>query len=460
MSAIATAESVEIRAPSEQEEGTRSQVLRWLKTVGERVTEHEPLIELETDKVTVEVASPAAGVLAEILKQEQEEVAPGELLGRIGPARPTQEATTQEAGSRPAPDAAEVLPPAMSSGTASTRPAPGGPVGLPQATPAGTTSAASAAGPLRGATARQLSPAVRRLLAEHSLDPTSVRGTGDGGRITVADVMREISDSSRSAPGSAPVAGGSPPPQPSAADALADARGKDGAASHRVPHSAIRKRIAARMVESLLHTAPHVTTVFEVDMGEVLAHRQRHREEFARQGVALTLTAYFAQAAVAAIREVPEANSRWTDAELEIYDTVNLGIATAAAAGLVVPVLHAAESLDLLETARRLEELVRRARDGALGAEDVRGGTFTLSNHGVSGSLLAAPIIIPQPQSAILGLGKLEKRAVVIEEDGQDEIVVRPRCYATLTLDHRVMDGNRANRFLQVFTERLAGWCR
>jgi 2-oxoglutarate dehydrogenase E2 component (dihydrolipoamide succinyltransferase) len=189
-------------------------------------------------------------------------------------------------------------------------------------------------------------------------------------------------------------------------------------------------------------------------MGEVLAHRQRHREEFAQQGVALTLTAYFAQAAVIAIREVPEANSRWLDAELEIYDTINLGIATAAEAGLVVPVLHQVESLDLLATARRLEDLVRKARDGALAPADVRGGTFTHSNHGVSGSLLAAPIIIPQPQSAILGLGKLEKRAVVID----DEIVVRSRCYATLTIDHRVMDGSRANRFLQVFTERLSGW--
>ena len=189
-------------------------------------------------------------------------------------------------------------------------------------------------------------------------------------------------------------------------------------------------------------------------MGDVLAHRQRHREEFARQGVALTLTAYFAQAAVIAIREVPEANSRWLDAELEIYDTINLGIATAAEAGLVVPVLHQVESLDLLATARRLEDLVRKARDGALAPADVRGGTFTLSNHGVSGSLLAAPIIIPQPQSAILGLGKLEKRAVVID----DEIVVRSRCYATLTIDHRVMDGSRANRFLQVFTEHLSGW--
>ena len=193
-------------------------------------------------------------------------------------------------------------------------------------------------------------------------------------------------------------------------------------------------------------------------MSAVLAHRQRHREEFARQGVTLTLTAYFAQAAVTAIRAVPEANSRWTDTALEIYDTINLGVATASEAGLVVPVLHQVESLDLLETARRLEPLVHRAREGALTPADVRGGTFTLSNHGVSGSLLAAPIIIAQPQSAILGLGKLEKRAVVIEKNGEDEIVVRSCCYATLTIDHRVMDGSLANRFLQAFTQRLSGW--
>ncbi|HEX4268357.1 MAG TPA: 2-oxo acid dehydrogenase subunit E2 [Steroidobacteraceae bacterium] len=401
----ADAKTVEIRAPAGQEEGTRSQVLRWLKSVGEAVTEHEPLLELETDKVTVEVASPGAGVLTEILKQEQEEVAPGELLGRIG---------ALAAAHAPAVEAAPAAPAAARANV-------------------------RASGQASGAAARQLSPAVRRLLAEHSLDAASVRGTGEGGRITVEDVVRKVSE----------------PPR---VDVPADSNGMEAAESHRVPHSAVRKRIAARMVESLLHTAPHVTTVFEVDMGEVLAHRQRHREEFARQGVALTLTAYFAQAAVTAIREVPEANSRWLDAALEIYDSINLGIATAAADGLVVPVLQHAESLDLLETARRLEELVRRARDGALTPADVRGGTFTLSNHGVSGSLLAAPIIIPQPQSAILGLGKLEKRAVVIDADGQDEIVARSRCYATLTIDHRVMDGSRANRFLQVFTERLGGW--
>ncbi|HJS90313.1 MAG TPA: 2-oxo acid dehydrogenase subunit E2, partial [Steroidobacteraceae bacterium] len=281
---------------------------------------------------------------------------------------------------------------------------------------------------------------VRRLLADHGLAPEAVRGTGDAGRITVADVMREVSAAQSAAP------------------TAAEPTGVERVASHRVAHSALRRRIAARMVESLLHTAPHVTTVFEVDMGAVLEHRQRHREDFARQGVALTLTAYFAQAAVSAIHAVPEANSRWTETELEVYDTINLGIATAAEEGLIVPVLAQVESLDLLETARRLEELVRRAREGALTPADVRGGTFTLSNHGVSGSLLAAPIIIPQPQSAILGLGKLEKRAVVIDEDGEERIVARSRCYATLTLDHRVMDGARANRFLQVFTERLAHW--
>jgi 2-oxoglutarate dehydrogenase E2 component (dihydrolipoamide succinyltransferase) len=459
MSAITTTESIEIRAPSGQEEGTRSQVLRWLKSVGEPVTEHEPLIELETDKVTVEVASPAAGVLAEILKQEQEEVAPGELLGRIDKREPPQAASARLERGDPG-----ALPPGASrvSEERADRSPPRAYAqqGQHSAMARGAAPPASVASAPVGATTRQLSPAVRRLLAEHSLDPGSVRGTGDGGRITVADVMREISDSAGSGRGVAPPADGLPPPQPHAADTSADARGNERAASHRVPHSPVRKRIAARMVESLLHTAPHVTTVFEADLGEVLAHRQQHREEFAQAGVALTLTAYFAQAAVAAIREVPEANSRWTDTELEIYDTINLGIATAAEAGLVVPVLHAAESLDLLETARRLEDLVRRARDGALAPEDVRGGTFTLSNHGVSGSLLATPIIIPQPQSAILGLGKLEKRAVVVEEAGRDEILIRPRCYATLTLDHRVMDGSRANRFLQVFTERLAGWRR
>ena len=171
------------------------------------------------------------------------------------------------------------------------------------------------------------------------------------------------------------------------------------------------------LLSSLLHSAPHVTTVFEADMSAVLEDRARRREEFTRRGVPLTLTAYFVQATVAAIRVVPEANSRWTDAALEIYDAIHIGVGTAVEGkGLVVPMLRDAHARDLFETARGLDDLVSRARAGKLAPVDVRGGTFSISNHGVSGSLLAAPIIINQPQSAILGIGKLERRAVVTGE--------------------------------------------
>jgi 2-oxoglutarate dehydrogenase E2 component (dihydrolipoamide succinyltransferase) len=213
------------------------------------------------------------------------------------------------------------------------------------------------------------------------------------------------------------------------------------------------------MVQSLLHTAPHVTTVFEVDMTAVLEHRTRNRDDFSRRGVPLTLTAYFLQAAVDAMRAVPEVNSRWTDAALEIFESIHIGVATSLEeGGLVVPVLRDVQSRDLFETAHGLHDLVTRAREGRLSPADVRGGTFTISNHGVSGSLVATPIVINQPQAAILGVGKLEKRAVVVEENGEDHLVVQPRCYVTLTIDHRVMDGHQANRFLQTLVGRLETW--
>lgn len=407
---------VEIRAPAEQTEGTRSQILRWLKQVGDSVAENEPLIEIETDKVTVEVASPGTGVLREIIKHEQEEIAPGELLGRIDAG--TAAAHAQAPRAAAAPPAASASPIAVESETRA------------------------------GAAAGGLSPAVRRLLSERGLEPSAVRGTGRAGRITVEDVLR-------TAPGSAPERRRQAPASAAPPAAVAEAVSR----SHRVPHTAVRKRIADHMVQSLLHTAPHVTTVFEADLTAVLTDRARQREEFARRGAPLTLTAYFVQAAVAAIRAVPEANSRWTDTALEIYDSIHIGVATAVeGVGLVVPVLRDADARDLFDTARALDELVTRARAGALSPADVRGGTFTISNHGVSGSLLAAPIIINQPQAAILGVGKLEKRPVVVEEGDEQRIVVRPRCYVTLTLDHRVMDGHQANHFLQVFVQKLTGW--
>ncbi len=404
--------ALEVRAPAEQTEGTRSQLLRWLKAVGERVAENEPLIEIETDKVTVEVASPGAGVLSEILKQEQEEIEPGELLARI----------QVHAAEGPAAARAQ-----------------------PVSTAAATTAApARAQAPAGG----QLSPAVRRLLAERGLEAVQVRGSGPAGRIMVEDVLAAAAAGSAPAPAV---------PQPGAS--AAPAAPADGGGVRRVPHTVVRRRIAEHMVHSLLHTSPHVTTVFEADLSCVLADRARQREAFASEGVPLTLTAYFVQAAVAALRAVPEANSRWTDTALELHEAMNIGIATAVeGTGLVVPVLQGAQRRDLKDTARGLDDLVRRAREGLLSPADVRGGTFTISNHGVSGSLLAAPIIINQPQAAILGIGKLERRAVVVEQGGSEAIVVRPRCYVTLTLDHRVMDGHQANRFLEVFVGRLTHW--
>jgi len=417
--------TIEIRAPAEQTEGTRSQILRWLKQVGESVAENEPLIEIETDKVTVEVASPGAGVLREILRHEQEEIAPGELLGVLVPASGT---------------ATDAAAPAQPRGAGA---APAGGEAAPTRAATGAGAEARAAG--ADATA-SLSPAVRRLLAEHGLSAAAVPGTGERGRLTVEDVLRAAGSGSAAVRVPTALA---VPPQPAAPT--------EGV--RRVPHSAVRRRTAEHMVQSLLHTAPHVTTVFEADMGAVLENRARRRDELARRGAPLTLTAYFVQAAVAAIRAVPEANSRWTEAALEIYEPIHIGIGTAVeGSGLVVPVLRDAHTRDLFETARGLDDLVSRARAGKLTPADVRGGTFTLSNHGVSGSLLATPIIINQPQSAILGIGKLERRAVVVGEGEAEKIVVRPRCYVTLTLDHRVMDGHQANRFMQTFVDTLSGW--
>ncbi len=416
--------AVEIRAPAEQTEGTRSQILRWLKSVGEDVARDEPLIEIETDKVTVEVAAPESGVLREILKQEQEEIVPGELLGRIDATGVADRASASRHSA------------AQSSEHAQTRPDQAGLAAATAQRPQETVASASVAA--------GLSPAVRRLLAERGLSATAIRGTGAGGRITVDDVLSHAghgSPASVSTPGAPAPTSGSSAPLPEAAGS-----------SRRVPHSAVRKRIAEHMVQSL-HTAPHVTTVFEADMTAVLAHRAAHKQDFARKSVPLTLTAYFLQATVAAIREVPEVNSRWTDSALEIFDSVHIGVATALDSGLVVPVLRDVQTRDLLEIARGLDDLTARARDGRLSPADMRGGTFTISNHGVSGSLLAAPIIINQPQSAILGVGKLERRVVARGPD--DRLTVEPRCYVTLTIDHRVMDGHRANRFLQTFVQRL-----
>jgi len=416
--------AIEVRAPAEQSEGTRSQVQRWLKALGDAVREQDPLLELETDKVTVEIAAPASGILREIVVAEGAEVAPGELLATIATAADTAAVT---AGAAPDPQAA-------APGTAhGARAGVSGP-----ARPRAGAVSPSGATPLPQAAGRSAppSPAVRRLLAERGLEAADVRGSGPGGRLTVDDVLGHDTGAARTTSATPAT-----PAEPVGA---------------RVPHTAMRRRIAERMVESV-RTAPHVTTLFEADLGAVLAHRERHRADFEARGAPLTLTAYFLAACVAALRAVPEANARWTDDALVMNEAMHIGVATALEdRGLVVPVVRDVQALDLFGIASALGGLVARARADTLAPADVRGGTFTISNHGVSGSLLAAPIIINPPQSAILGVGRLERRAVVVNEAGVERIVARPRCYITLTIDHRVMDGHRANRFLEVLVGELA----
>jgi 2-oxoglutarate dehydrogenase E2 component (dihydrolipoamide succinyltransferase) len=396
----------DILAPTEQSEGTRFQILRWLRSVGDSVTEHEPLLEIETDKVTLEVAAPVSGVLREILMAERDQVAPGAVLGRLEPE--TETATGPQRAIEPPPS----LEPGVSNGMNSDAPT------------VSSTSTSSRDKP------SSLSPTVRRLIRERNFDAAAIRGTGEGGRITVDDVLSfEIAAPSL------------PPPTRS------------------VPHTVMRKRIATHMVQSLLHTAPHVTAVFEADLSNVVAHQVKNAVEFGKRAAPLSHTAYFLAAIVKAIRAVPESNSRWTDSSLEVYENVHIGIATATKdAGLIVPVLRNVESLDLFGIAKALYELVTAVRKGELKPADVRGGTFTISNYGGDGCLLAAPVVINQPQSAILGVGKPEKRVVVIEQGGDEHVVVRRKSYVTLTFDHRVMDGHRASRFLEVFVSTLGEW--
>jgi len=376
-------------------EGTRATILRWCKSVGDAVAKDEPLLELETDKVTVEIAAPADGTLIEILKQVNAEVSPDEVLARLsllGESATSPRATATAAAS--------------SASTPRERQVPEG----------------------SGDAHSLLSPAVRRLLREHSIDAADVAGTGLDGRITAHDVERYAAA-----------------PKPIA----------DGT---RIPHSAIRRRVAEHMARSV-GAAPHVTTLFEADLTRVLAHRASNTAAYQSRGVHLTLTAYFVSACATALQTHREVNATFHREALELHPDINIGVGTALGdQGLIVPVIHRAQSLDLFELAQRLELLVAAARTGKLAAEDVRGGTFTISNHGVGGSLLAAPIIINQPQVAILGVGRVQRRVCVLPVGNDEEIGIRSMCYLTLTIDHRALDAFQANAFLSSIVSTLEQW--
>ena len=398
----------DILFPEDQQEGTEATVTQWLVNVGDSVAAHAPVVEIETDKVVVEVAAPEAGVIANINIQQDEEVNPGDVLCTLNTA-----------------SSAEIIPQHVQE-TATAK---------PESTKTESIKIKDS----------RLSPAVKQRILQHDLDISDIAGSGRGGRITLHDVEALIGGKVES-----------PEEQSQTASAPAASASSQ---SEIIPHNKMRKRIADSMVTSLMHTAPHVTAVFEADLSAVMQHRLTHKEAFASRGTPLTLTVYFVAAAIAAIQKVPAVNSRWHDEHLEVFHHINMGIGTALGdQGLIVPVLHNAQNMDIVAIATALSDVTNRARDSKLKPEDVRGGTFTISNHGVSGSLIATPIIINQPQSAILGVGKIEKRIKIREIDGEDVIAIRPMCYVSLSIDHRVLDGFQTNAFLTELVSTLENW--
>jgi 2-oxoglutarate dehydrogenase E2 component (dihydrolipoamide succinyltransferase) len=395
---------IDVVVPEEQE-GTKAVVRSWLKRVGEAVAENDPLVELETDKVTQEVPSPASGVLAEIVLDTDAEAVPGALLGRISadstPAKAgAQEAEPVEAPSQEAP-----------AGAPGPRPSPGNKEG-------------------------RLSPSVRRALQQHGIEPSRIRGTGRDGRITREDVDRCVAQATV-------VSVGEP----------ATAQPRQFAPTD-IPHDRMRLKIAENMARAVAQQ-PHVTAVFEADFTAVAAHKAA----MAQRGVKLSYTAYIVKAAAEAMAAAPAINGRWEKDRIAIAPTIDIGVGTALGEkGLVVPVVKDAGSLSLEQVGAKLDDLTRRAREGKLTPGDVSGGSFTISNHGVSGSLLAAPIILHSGQAAILGIGKLEKRVVVREVNGRDAMLIHPMAYVTLTIDHRVVDGHQTNAWLTRFVEVLENW--
>ena len=393
---------IEVRVPDEQE-GTKAVVRAWLKQVGDTVAVNDPLVELETDKVTQEVPSPAAGVLSEILLGPDSEAVPGAVLGRIEASR-----SPAQAGAQERPQTLQASPPGP-------RPAPGD-------------------------TELRLSPSVKRAILQHGIDPARLTGTGRDGRITRDDVDQAVAAATITQVGSPATA------QPR--------QSGDASLARDIPHDRMRLRIAENMVRAVSE-APHVTALFEADFSAIAAHKAA----LAAEGVKLSYTAYLVKAAADAMAVAPAINGRWEAGRIAVPTSVNIGVGTALGdKGLVVPVVKDAGGMSLKAIGEKLNDLTTRARNGQLAGADVSGGTFTISNHGVSGSLLASPIILHAGQAAILGVGKLEKRVVVREIGGQDTILIRPMAYVTLTIDHRVIDGHQTNAWLSRFVEILESW--
>ena len=406
----------DITMPQLGESVTEGTVGRWLKQPGERVEKYEALLEVTTDKVDTEVPAPVSGIVREIAVPEGTTVRVGTLLAVLDDE--TERHGDVETGEEDRIEKTVSLAPGL---------------------------LVSPSNPF-------ISPVVARLVAEHKLDLRTISGSGQGGRVTKQDVLRYLDekrktkDEGRKTKDDAPSITATPSAMPSAASAPVAFELPEDA--ELLPISPMRRSIAEHMVRSR-RTAPHVTTVFEVDLSWIVAHRERRTAEFERQGVKLTYTAYFVQAAAAGLRAVPVVNGSYAESGIVVHQRIQIGLAVALEDGLIVPIIRDADEKNLLGLARAVSDLSARARARRLKPDEAQGGTFTITNHGVGGSLFATPII-NQPQAAILGIGAIQKRAVVISHTGVDAIAIRPMCYLSLTIDHRLLDGATADQFLTV----------
>ena len=404
--------AVEIKVPVLGESVVEATVAKWMKGAGEAVAADEAIVELETDKVTLEVPSPVNGVLSDIVASEGATVEVDALLGMVEEGA----AATSTPASKPAVNSA--VNPAANNPAAS----------VPEAA---SPTPASAPAPAPSAAA-VLSPAVRKLVEENNLNPGAISGTGKDGRLTKADVQKAI------ASGSAKMAAASSAPAP----AKAGPRASD-AREERVPMSRLRRMIAGRLKEAQ-NTAAMLTTFNEVDMSAVMALRSEYKDDFEKQhGARLGFMGFFVRAVIRGLQEFPAVNAEIHGDDIIYKNFYNIGVAVGTPQGLVVPVVRDAQDLSLADIEKQVTDYGIRARDGKLTPADMAGGSFTISNGGVYGSLMSTPILNP-PQSGILGMHKIQKRPIAIG----DKVEVRPMMYLALSYDHRIIDGREAVSFL------------
>jgi len=443
-----TAAGTEIVLPALGESVTEGTVTRWLKNVGDEIAVDEPLLEISTDKVDTEVPSPVAGTLLEIRAAEDETVEVGAVLAVVGAAgsAPAAAPAAPAPAAAPEPAPVEPEPVAEAAPAAAPAPAPAAPTPTPPPAPAPAPAAPTPAVASAATADTYVTPIVRKLAKQHGVDLEAVTGTGVGGRIRKQDVL----DAAAKAPASAPAAATAPAAAPAAPSPL---RGNTEKISR------LRNTIATRMVQSLQVSA-QLTQVHEVDVTDVARLRARAKESFAeREGVKLTFLPFFAKAAIEALKQYPQLNAAADfEAGTITYPTgEHLGIAVDTEKGLIVPTIRDAGDLSVAGLAKRINDAAERTRTNKITPDELSGATFTITNLGSNGALFDTPII-NQPQVAILGVGAVVKRPVVVTDaNGGESIAIRSMAYLALTYDHRVVDGADAGRFLTAVKNRLQG---